>query len=341
MPRIALATYDPGSEPHKDQDLPVLLDALRAAGAEADGVCWDDAEADWAGYDLVVLRSTWDYSWRAAEFMAWTERCGKVTRLANPAEVVRWNTDKRYLGDLAAAGVPVVPTSYLAPGDLAGVGVPGVPAPAPAPTPGGRAASGVPVVPAPHPTPGSSAAAPDNPRTPTPPHLPHDREYVVKPTSGAGARYAARYRPEEREAALRHLARLRAEGLTAMVQPYMRGIDVGGERALQFFGGRLLHASRKRAVLAPGTAYDADKVAHPGLEPWTPTPAELAVAESALAAVPGAREVLYARVDLVDGDAAGDVRVMELELVEPNLFLFLHPGSVTGVRDAILAAARS
>ncbi|MFJ2818889.1 hypothetical protein [Streptomyces sp. NPDC087294] len=385
MPRIALATYDPGSEPHKDQDLPVLLDALCAAGAEADGVCWDDAEADWAGYDLVVLRSTWDYSWRAAEFMAWTERCGKVTRLANPAEVVRWNTDKRYLGDLAAAGVPVVPTSYLAPGDLAGVGVPGVPAPAPTPAPGGRAASGVPVVPAPapapaptpapggraasgvpvvpapapapalddraasgvpvvpapHPTPGSSAAAPDNPRTPTPPHLPHDREYVVKPTSGAGARYAARYRPEEREAALRHLARLRAEGLTAMVQPYMRGIDVGGERALQFFGGRLLHASRKRAVLAPGTAYDADKVAHPGLEPWTPTPAELAVAESALAAVPGAREVLYARVDLVDGDAAGDVRVMELELVEPNLFLFLHPGSVTGVRDAILAAARS
>ena len=91
-------------------------------------------------------------------------------------------------------------------------------------------------------------------------------------------------------------------------------------------------------MLAPGTAFDAEKVAHPGLEPWTPTPAELAVAESALAAVPDATELLYARVDLVDGDD-GRPRVMELELVEPNLFLFLHPESTPKVVTAILAAA--
>ncbi|WP_020126982.1 ATP-grasp domain-containing protein [Streptomyces sp. 303MFCol5.2] len=291
MPRVALVTYDPRPEPSKDRDLPGLRAALAAAGAEADVVCWDDADADWASYDLAVIRSTWDYSWRAAEFTAWAERCGKLTRLANPASVVRWNTDKRYIGELAAAGVPTVPTRYLAPGD---------------------------------------ADAPAG--------LPGDHEYVVKPTSGAGARYAARYTPDRHEAAVRHLARMHAEGLTAMVQPYMRSIDTGGERALQFFGGRLLHASRKRAVLAPGTAFDADKVAHPGLEPWTPTPAELAVAERALAAVPDAPELLYARVDLVDGDD-GEPRVMELELVEPNLFLFLHPESVPTVVAAILAAA--
>ncbi|WP_324789801.1 hypothetical protein [Streptomyces sp. H51] len=289
MPRVALVTYDPGPETGRDRDLPVLVGALRAAGAGADAVFWDDASVDWAAYDLAVIRSTWDYSWRAAEFTAWADRCAKATRLANPAEVVRWNTDKRYLGDLAAAGVPVVPTRYLAPGDA--------------------------------------------------PALPDGHEYVVKPTSGAGARYAARYTPGDHDTAVRHLARLHAEGFTAMVQPYMRGIDAGGERALQFFGGRLLHASRKRAVLAPGTAYDADKVPHPGLEPWTPTPAERAVAERALAAVPDAAELLYARVDLVDGDD-GEPRVMELELVEPNLFLFLHPGSTAAVRDAILAAAR-
>ncbi|MFD3502628.1 RimK family alpha-L-glutamate ligase [Streptomyces sp. NPDC058676] len=289
MPRVALVTYDPRPETSKDDDLPVLLAGLRAAGAEADTVFWDDAGVDWAAYDLAVIRSTWDYSWRAAEFVAWAERCGKATRLANPAQVVRWNTDKRYLGDLTAAGVPVVPTRYLAPGD--------------------------------------------------PADLPDDREYVVKPTSGAGARYAARYTPEQHETAVRHLARMHGEGLTAMVQPYMRSIDAAGERALQFYGGRLLHASRKRAVLAPGTAFDADKVAHPGLEPWTPTPAELSVAERALAAVPDAEELLYARVDLVDGDD-GQPRVMELELVEPNLFLFLHPDSVGAVVTAILAAAR-
>ncbi|MEU5095011.1 hypothetical protein [Streptomyces sp. NPDC020996] len=289
MPRVALVTYDPGPETSRDRDLPGLVGALRAAGAAADAVFWDDASVDWAAYDLAVIRSTWDYSWRAAEFTAWADRCAKATRLANPADVVRWNTDKRYLGDLAAAGVPVVPTRYLAPGDA--------------------------------------------------PALPDGHEYVVKPTSGAGARYAARYTPGDHDTAVRHLARLHEEGFTAMVQPYMRGIDAGGERALQFFGGRLLHASRKRAVLAPGTAYDADKVPHPGLEPWTPTPAELAVAERALAAVPDAAELLYARVDLVDGDD-GEPRVMELELVEPNLFLFLHPGSTAAVRDAILTAAR-
>jgi hypothetical protein len=108
---------------------------------------------------------------------------------------------------------------------------------------------------------------------------------------------------------------------------------------VQFFGGRLLHASRKGAVLAPGTPYDEKKVAHPGLEPWTPTPAELAAAERALAAVPGRADLLYARVDLVDG-ADGQPCVMELELVEPNLFLGLHTGSLPVVVDAILTAAR-
>jgi glutathione synthase/RimK-type ligase-like ATP-grasp enzyme len=288
VPRVALVTYDPRPGTSKDRDLPVLLAALRAAGAEADAVFWDDAGVDWSGFDLAVIRSTWDYSWRAAEFVAWAERCAKVTRLANPADVVRWNSDKRYLGDLAEAGVPVVSTRYLAPGDAAG--------------------------------------------------LPDDHEYVVKPTSGAGARYAARYTPDQHETAVRHLARLHEEGLTAMVQPYVRSIDTHGERALQFFGGRLLHASRKRAVLAPDTAFDEDKVSHPGLEPWTPTPAELSVAERALAAVPDAPELLYARVDLVDG-ADGRPVVMELELVEPNLFLFLHPESVPAVVAAILAAA--
>ena len=287
MVRVALATYDPGSQPSRDRDLPGLVRALRDAGAEAVAVPWDDPGTDWSAFDLVVIRSTWDYSWRAGEFVAWAQKCGAVTRLANPAEVVRWNTDKRYLGDLAAAGVSVVRTRYLAPGEA--------------------------------------------------PALPGDHEYVVKPASGAGSRYAARYTPDDHDTAVRHLARMHEEGLTAMVQPYLAGIDVSGERALQFFGGRFLHACRKGAVLAPGTAYDDAKVAHPDLVPWTPTSAELAVAERALAAVPDAPELLYARVDLVDG-ADGQPQVMELELVEPNLFLDLHPGSAPRVVGAILAA---
>ncbi|MGC9377642.1 ATP-grasp domain-containing protein [Streptomyces sp. MH13] len=289
MPRIALVTCRPGPQVSVDRDLPVLVRALEEAGARASVEVWDDDGVDWASFDLAVLRSTWDYSWRAGEFTAWAEKCGAATRLANPAGVVRWNTDKRYLGDLAAAGVPTVPTRYTAPGER--------------------------------------------------PELPRDHEYVVKPTSGAGARFAARYTPDEHATALRQVERMHAEGLTAMVQPYVRGIDTAGERALQFFGGRPLHASRKGAVLTPGTPYDERKVAHPGLEPWTPTPAELAVAERALAAVPDGPELLYARVDLVDGED-GRPRVMELELVEPNLFLWLHERSLPRVVEAVLEAAR-
>jgi glutathione synthase/RimK-type ligase-like ATP-grasp enzyme len=288
MPRIALITCRPGPQVADDRDLPVLVRELTAAGASARAVLWDDPDVDWGSYDLAVIRSTWDYSWRTAEFTAWAERCGAVTRLANPAPVVRWNTDKRYLGDLAAAGVPTVPTRYLAPGD--------------------------------------------------PFDLPVDREYVIKPVSGAGARYAARYAPGEQATAVRQLERMHAEGLVAMVQPYLKGIDVTGERPVQFFGGRLLHAGRKGAVLAPGTPYDARKNAHPGIGPWQPTVAELDVAERALAAVPGTPELLYARVDLVDGDD-GRPCVMELELVEPNLFLWLHPDSVRVVVEEILRAA--
>ncbi|MFJ7338262.1 RimK family alpha-L-glutamate ligase [Streptomyces sp. NPDC101110] len=287
-PRIAVVTYDPRGEEHKDRDLPVLVDALREAGADALAVAWDDPDVDWAGFDLALLRSTWDYSWRAREFTAWAERCARATRLANPLPVVRWNADKRYLGQLAEAGVPTVPTRYFAPGE--------------------------------------------------PVELPADGEYVVKPASGAGARYAARYPAGERDAALRQAERMHAEGLTVMVQPYLSGIDTHGERAVQFFGGRLLHAGVKGAVLAPGTPYDADKVAHPGIRPWQPTAAELDVAERALAAVPGDAELLYARVDLATGPA-GEPCVMELELIEPNLFLDLHPGSVPRVVEAVLAAA--
>ncbi|MFF1376845.1 RimK family alpha-L-glutamate ligase [Streptomyces sp. NPDC058308] len=286
-PRIALVTRRP--RPEHDTDLPVLARAVGAAGGDVRVVGWDDPDVDWSGFDLAVIRSTWDYSWRTGEYVAWAERCASLTRLANPADVVRWNTDKRYLGELAEGGVPVVPTYYRAPGQSA--------------------------------------------------ELPAiEGEFVVKPTSGAGARYAGRYRADEREAARAHIAHLHEEGFTAMVQPYMTRIDATGERALVFFGGQFLHAIQKGAVLAPGTAYDDDKMPHPDLRPWEPTAAELDVAERALAAVPGSPELLYARVDLVDG-ADGGPRVMELELVEPNLFLGLHPGSPSRVAELIVKTA--
>jgi glutathione synthase/RimK-type ligase-like ATP-grasp enzyme len=102
--RVALA----GCSAIQDPDEPLLVDALMRLGVGTVGVPWD-AEHDWSSYDLVVVRSTWDYTDRPAEFLAWAQ---SVPRLANPAHLLRANIDKRYLGRLAAAGVPVVPSTY-------------------------------------------------------------------------------------------------------------------------------------------------------------------------------------------------------------------------------------
>jgi glutathione synthase/RimK-type ligase-like ATP-grasp enzyme len=110
--RVALATC--AAWPELDGDGPELLAALAAEGLDTDVRAWDDPGADWASYDLVVIRTTWDYWHRHEQFLAWAR---SVPQLANSADVVAWNTDKRYLQQLADAGVPVVPTTWLAPGE--------------------------------------------------------------------------------------------------------------------------------------------------------------------------------------------------------------------------------
>jgi len=111
-PAVALVTC--AQLPDLDPDDRLLLAPLAEAGFEVTVAVWDDPAVDWARFDLVVVRNTWDYPLRRDEFVAWAR---SVPALANPAEVIAWNTDKRYLRDLAAAGVPVVPTTWVAPGE--------------------------------------------------------------------------------------------------------------------------------------------------------------------------------------------------------------------------------
>src|SRR5690606_29256112 len=90
-----------------------LTEALRARRADVRALAWDDEAAPFAAADVVVVRSTWNYVPRRDAFVAWAERVGGATRLWNPAAVLRANTDKRYLGELAAQGIPVVPTAFF------------------------------------------------------------------------------------------------------------------------------------------------------------------------------------------------------------------------------------
>lgn len=100
-----------------DEDLPPLEAAMHAAGVETRVVDWDDPDVQWASFDLALLRSTWDYTDRLQEFLTWADSAGNVTTLLNTPQVVRWNTDKHYLAELARAGVPVVPSTFIEPGE--------------------------------------------------------------------------------------------------------------------------------------------------------------------------------------------------------------------------------
>lgn len=96
-----------------DEDLPILGAALERAGTQFHFVNWHD-DVDWSQYSAVFLRSPWDYHLRRDEFLAWMRNASRVTRVLNPFEIVEWNSDKRYLGDLVALGIPVVPTRFIA-----------------------------------------------------------------------------------------------------------------------------------------------------------------------------------------------------------------------------------
>ena len=90
-----------------------LLDALTRRGVSVEAAVWSDASVDWSSADLCLLRSTWDYHKHYAEFLSWTEHVALVTRLWNDVDLVRWNSDKRYLQELERAGIPIVPTTWV------------------------------------------------------------------------------------------------------------------------------------------------------------------------------------------------------------------------------------
>lgn len=256
--------------PGLDPDSLPLLDALRERGVDARPVVWSDEHVDWAAFDAVLIRSTWDYFDRLGAFLDWL--AALPVRVFNPKRVVAWNAHKSYLLDLAAAGVPVVDTLYVERGEAAEV-------------PWARG--------------------------------------IVKPTVAGAAKGLRRLQAGERvEATTQEL----------LVQPFLPSIETEGELSLLYAAGELSHAVRK-------TPKPGDIRVQPewgGTSRLIDPDAEaVAVAEAALAAVE--EPLLYARVDLVRA-VDGTLRVIELELIEPNLFLLGNPAGTARFADAFSAA---
>lgn len=104
-----------------DEDLPLIQAAADQRGIDAEILSWDDPDTDWSAFDAVVVRSCWDYIERREKFLAWT---ASVPCLHNRREVIEWNTDKVYLRQLEAAGIPIIETRWdIEPGD--DIGSPG------------------------------------------------------------------------------------------------------------------------------------------------------------------------------------------------------------------------
>jgi glutathione synthase/RimK-type ligase-like ATP-grasp enzyme len=145
-------------------------------------------------------------------------------------------------------------------------------------------------------------------------------EVVVKPAVGAGSRDAASYGPEQGDAALAHVRRLLAQDRSVLVQPLLASVAVDGEWPLVFFGGRYSHAASKRVTLPRAGVIDG-LFAPETLAEHQADAAQLEVARAAMGVVErrfGTPD--YARIDLV-GDDEGRPVVLEVELVEPSLFL--------------------
>ncbi len=166
----------------------------------------------------------------------------------------------------------------------------------------------------------------------------HDsREFVVKPSVGAGSRDARRFARHQVDAAVTHAQRLLDERRSVLLQPYLDRVDECGETALIFFGGAFSHAIRKGPLLRPDEDATRALFAAEHITAREPAAAEMQLAEKTLEAIPFERPLLYARVDLIQ-DSAGQPVVLELELTEPSLFFATAIGAAARFAAAILKA---
>jgi glutathione synthase/RimK-type ligase-like ATP-grasp enzyme len=268
--------------PELTSDDRLALDLLAARGHDTRAVVWTDASVDWAAFDVIVLRSCWDYHLRPRDFAAWLDRIADLRApLENSVALSRWNMEKGYLHDLEQRGVPVVPTRWLEPG-----------------------------------SPLSLAEL----RTST-----GWTDIVVKPAISATAWRLFRL-PADVETWPPELAQA-LEVQRFLAQPFQDAI-IAGEWSLVFFDGRYSHAVLKRPRAGD---FRVQNDYGGSAEPGPPPAGMIAAAVRVLDTLP--ERPLYARVDGVD--TAGGLVLLELELLEPALFLATDAAAAARFVDAI------
>jgi hypothetical protein len=296
-PRVALVTCS--AIPDLDEEDAPLVEALAERGVEARPVVWDDPTVDWSEAGLAVLRSPRDYARRREEFVAWAR---SVPRLLNPAEIIDWNTDKHYLEDLRARGVPVLKTQWFEP---------------------------------------EQKLSKQRIHTRFPASAEFVIKPAVSGGAHDSGRYTAN-ETDSRRLAILHAVRLLDEGRAVMVQRYQHSVDVLGERSLVFIEGEFVYAVHKAAMLhgpSQGPQEEhierIDRVTASDVELAVAERVHEVIYEIMRERMgDSAAGLLYSRVDLIMDDE-GTPTIMEVGLTDPSLHFSHYPGALEAFAYAI------
>lgn len=278
--RAAILVPAPDFHEAWDWAYDVEADALQGAGLEVEARPWTNP-GDLSEFDLVMPLVAWGYHLDPSRWHALLDRLetAEVTTL-NPVALLRWNSDKRYLTELGAAGITTVPTRLVEALDDASLDE-------------ARADFG--------------------------------DALVIKPPVSASADGTHKLGPADP-------LPVAARGRTMMVQPFFPSVAEEGEYSVMLFGGQLSHCIVKRPK-------QGDYRVQPHLggaeEPCAAPDGAIELARAALAAAPA--EAAYARVDMIR-DPAGKLAVIELELIEPALWLQHAPDRGVSFAEAVRSA---
>lgn len=286
--QIALVTYkDAGKYTGvSEEENARLHQFLTQKGLQVTLEVWDDPAVDWGKYELVLLKSPWDYFDKIDTFYTWLSKLEELqVRVLNPISIVRWNADKRYLVELQEKGERVVPTLWLEQGsklDVATVFE----------------------------------------------RLQSDK-IIVKPAVSGGAKNTFALSPQEAEAQAESINSLLQQE-SFLAQPFIPEIQTKGEWSFLFFNGEYSHA-----VLKTAKAGDFRVQHFFGGTIHTPEPPAHLLEAAHNLVDKYAQGCLYARVDGIE--RAGELVLMELELIEPFLFMATSEGAIERYYDALAA----
>jgi glutathione synthase/RimK-type ligase-like ATP-grasp enzyme len=281
--RLALITYS--GLPHGAESERLMLPYLAAAGVETEIIDWRSSY-NFSKFDLIVLRSCWDYHLSPAEFIDWLRQVAQTTPVLNPIDTVLWNHNKFYLREVAALGIEIVPTIFV------------------------------------------SHAKELSAEVATTIRSWKNKNIVVKPAISASA-HNTRLMDGAQWSADQEVIRIMKGPF--LVQPFIPEIQDEGEISFVYIDGRFSHAALKRPAAGD---FRVQKEHGGSAELFHPNANLLAQADQIAAIVPQVRNSLYCRIDAVARD--GKLVLMELELIEPELFLSLAEGAAEKFADAIV-----